>query len=88
MLIGRGHLEPGWRLKEDESARDADQARPERTVYVVSGRVGTRDDDGNDIEASAGTVMVLPPSQEGWVIGDDSVEYIEFVDMRPQLATQ
>lgn len=77
--IARLLLEPGWRWSEHVRPKvGTDSCQVFHTGYVVKGRLATRMDDGTEFEMGPGEAAVIPPEHDGWVVGDEPVEYIEF----------
>jgi hypothetical protein len=58
-------------------ARVARYRGPRVCGYLVSGRIGVRMDDGSTMEFGPGDVYEIPPSHDGWVIGDEPAVGIE-----------
>jgi hypothetical protein len=47
-------------------------------LYMVSGRMGIRMDDGTEGEAGAGDVVRVEPGHDAWVVGDEAAVLIDF----------
>lgn len=47
------------------------------TGFVVSGTLGTRTDDGTEFESGPGEALTVPPGHDGWVVGDEPLEFVE-----------
>ena len=47
-------------------------------AYVISGAIAVRMNDGSEEVFRAGEVMLLPPGHDGWTIGEQSCEFVEF----------
>src|SRR5262249_14770238 len=68
----QGVHEPGWRWSEHRGRQIGARSCPNSHVlYVVSGRLGARMDDGSEAEFGAGDVVSLGPGRDLWVIGDE-----------------
>src|SRR2546429_647797 len=79
LTVMRARFEPGWRWSEcvkpivgGESCQVAHQ------MYVISGRMGVRMDDGTEAEFGPGDVGLLPPGHEAWIVGQEPCEAIDF----------
>ena len=46
--------------------------------YILSGAIAIRMDDGSEESFRAGDVMMLPPSHDGWTLGEQPCEFVEF----------
>ena len=71
--------EPGFRWSEslkDSAGTDSCQVR--HTGYVLSGRLRVRMDDGTEAEVGPGDVFVVPAGHDGWVVGDEPFEALDF----------
>lgn len=76
--IGRVIFEPGWKWSEHvKPIAGTDSCEVEHLGYVVSGRLKTVMNDGTEAEFGPGDVVAIPPGHDGWVIGDEPVEYLE-----------
>lgn len=77
--IARASAEPGWRWSESvRPIAGTDSCEVAHTGYVVKGRLGIRMDDGTEAEVSAGQAFACGPGHDGWVIGDEPAEFLEF----------
>jgi hypothetical protein len=47
-------------------------------AYVLSGAIAIRMDDGSEEIFRAGDVMMLPPGHDGWTLGEQPCEFVEF----------
>ena len=79
LAVGRATLEPGWRWSEDvKPVVGTEWCEAHHIQIVVSGRLGIRMADTDDIEEfSAGDVVDIPPRHDAWVVGDDPVDLID-----------
>jgi quercetin dioxygenase-like cupin family protein len=70
--VGRMTLEPGYRWSEHtKPATGTELCEAPHFLYVVSGRLGVRMEDGRELELRPGDVAVLPPGHDAWVVGDE-----------------
>ena len=76
--IGRGTFEPGWRWSQDvKPIAGTDSCQAHHTLYVVSGRMGVRMDDGTEFEIGPGDASVIAPGHDAWTIGDEACVAID-----------
>jgi quercetin dioxygenase-like cupin family protein len=77
--VSRSVLEPGWRwsLHVKEMA-GTDLCMAPHTLYIVSGRVRARMEDGTEGELGPGTVAWIPAGHDGWVVGDEPCVVLDF----------
>jgi quercetin dioxygenase-like cupin family protein len=47
-------------------------------LYVISGRMRVRMDDGTEKEVVPGDAAVIPPGHDAWVIGNEPCVSIDF----------
>jgi uncharacterized protein YjlB len=71
--VGRGVFEPGWRWSDDvKPIAGTDSCLANHTIYVLSGRMAIRMDDGTEIEIGPGDAIVIPPGHDAWTVGDEA----------------
>ena len=76
--IGRGTFEPGWRWSQDvKPIAGTDSCKFHHTLYVLSGRMGVRMDDGAEFEVGPGDAAVIPPGHDAWTVGDEACVVID-----------
>jgi class 3 adenylate cyclase len=83
ITVGRYRAEPGWRWSthvRPEVGGEWCQAR--HVGVVVSGRVGIRLQDGTTFELGPDDVYDIPPGHDGYTIGHEPVEMIEWAGTR------
>ena len=77
--VGRSILEPGWRWSQDvKPIAKTESCQAAHFGYVLSGRMTVKMDDGTEINYEAGDVAVIPPGHDAWVVGYDSVEFLDW----------
>ena len=77
--IMRVRFEPGWRWSECvKPIAGTDSCQVAHMIYVVSGRMGVRMDDGSEQEIGAGDVASIPPGHDAWIIGDEAFVGVDF----------
>ena len=75
----RNTFEPGWRWSESvKPIAKTDSCQVYHLVYIVSGRLGTKMDDGAIIEFGPGDVGVIPPGHDAWVVGSEACALLDF----------
>ena len=80
--IGRATFEPGWKwstcvapIAKTKSCECA------HFGYQVSGKMILRMDDGSEMTAVAGDVVLIPPGHDAWVVGNEPAVFIDFQGM-------
>ena len=75
----RTTFEPGWRWSESvKPIVKTDSCQVHHLIYMVSGRMGVRMDDGTEAEFGPGDVGEVPEGHDAWVIGDEPVVAVDF----------
>lgn len=76
--LTRVTTEPGWRWSvHSKPVQKTDSCQVDHLFYVVSGQVGTKDNDGHQTEYAAGDLAHIVPGHDGWTIGDERAVWIE-----------
>lgn len=74
-----GTMEPGWRWSECVKPKVGTQScEVNHTIYVISGKMGVRMNDGTEKEIGPGDFTVIPPGHDAWVIGNESCVSVDF----------
>jgi class 3 adenylate cyclase len=83
LTIGRQVSEPGWRWSEHVRPTVGGAWCQARHVgFVVSGRFGIELPDETRYEFGPGHVFDIPPGHDGYTIGDEPCELIEWMGIR------
>lgn len=71
-------FQPGWRWSEDvKPSTKTDSCQIAHLNIHISGRLGTKMDDGTEKEYGPGDICLLPPGHDAWVVGEEPVVIIE-----------
>src|SRR5687767_1189697 len=77
--VGKGTYEPGWRWSEHvKPLAQTDSCEASHAGYVLSGRMRVRMNDGTEAEAGPGSVVVIEPGHDAWVVGDEPCVLVDF----------
>jgi class 3 adenylate cyclase len=83
LTVGRQTLEPGWRWSTHIRPHVGGEWCQARHVGVLlSGRLGIKLRDGTTFELGPDDVFDIPPGHDGYVIGHEPVESIEWAGSR------
>jgi class 3 adenylate cyclase len=83
LTVGRAVHEPGWRWSTHVRPTAGGEWCQVRHVGVVlSGRLGILMSDGTSFELEEGDVYDIPPDHDGYVIGHEQCEMIEWTGLR------
>lgn len=70
--------EPGWQWsKHLKSVVNTESCQKHHVIYVISGRLHARMDDGKEEEFAPGDIGVVPPGHDGWTVGNKPVVWLE-----------
>jgi hypothetical protein len=74
-----GTFEPGWRWSEHvKPIAGTDTCQAPHLLYMISGRMGVRMDDGTEGEIGPGDVAHISPGHDAWVVGDEACVAVDF----------
>ena len=77
--VMRATFQPGWKWSECvKPVAGTDSCEVAHLVYVISGRMGLRMNDGSEIEIGPGDVTSIPPGHDAWINGDEPFVGIDF----------
>lgn len=76
--IQRITAERGWQWsKHLKPVVGGESCQKHHLLYVLSGRLAARMNDGTEVEFGPGEVGVIPPGHDGWNAGDGPVVWLE-----------
>jgi uncharacterized cupin superfamily protein len=77
--VGRFTFQPGWRWSESlKKLVGTDSCQTHHVGYAISGHLHVRTDDGSEQDIRAGDAYNIPPGHDGWVVGDEAYQSVEF----------
>ena len=78
-VVGKATFEPGWRWSNDvKPIAGTDSCQAPHTGFVISGRLATRMDDGQEMEFGPGESFEIPPGHDGWTVGNEPAVVLDF----------
>ncbi len=78
VTIARMTAQPGWRWSENIRPRgETGSCQLHHIVYVISGRLKVRMDEGKEEEFGPGDMVSVPPGHDGWTLGDKQAVWLE-----------
>ncbi len=78
VTFGRITFEPGWHWAEHVKPKaGTESCQVAHGHYIISGRLRTRLDSGEEFDVVAGDAAYTPPGHDGWVVGDEPVVIID-----------
>ena len=76
--IQRVTAEPGWRWSQHTKPTvGGESCQKHHFLYVLSGRVSAKMDEGEELEFDPNEVGVIPPGHDGWTVGDEPAVWLE-----------
>lgn len=70
--------EPGWQWsKHMKPVQKTESCQKHHLLYMISGKVHTRMNDGKEEEFGPGEIGVTPPGHDGWVVGNQPAIWLE-----------
>ena len=77
--VMRVTFQPGWKWSESvKPVAGTESCEVAHLVYVVSGRMALRMDDGTEQDVTAGDAVYIPPGHDAWIVGNDPCVFIDF----------
>ncbi|MBO9539078.1 cupin domain-containing protein [bacterium] len=77
--ISRTRFQPGWKWSVDvKSQAGTESCQLLHRVFMVSGHLHIRMDDGTEVELGPGDAAYIPPGHDAWVVGNEEVVNIGF----------
>lgn len=77
--VMRATFQPGWKWSESvKPVAGTDTCQVAHLIYVNSGRMAIKMDDGSEVEVGPGDVAEIPPGHDAWIIGDEPFVGIDF----------
>ena len=78
LKLQRITAEPGWQWsKHLKSAAGTETCEKHHLLYVISGRLHARMNDGKEEEFGSGDIGVVPPGHDGWTVGNEPAVWLE-----------
>ena len=85
MMVSKQTYQPGWQWSKDQkSLAGTNSCQVHHFGVLISGRLGVRADDGQEIEFGAGDVVDIPPGHDGWTIGNEPAIFYWFSKTNPK----
>jgi mannose-6-phosphate isomerase-like protein (cupin superfamily) len=77
--IMRVKMEPGWIWEECiKPVVGTDSCMVHHSMYIVSGKMAVKMDDGNEQELGPGDAAEITPGHKAWVLGSEPCVSIDF----------
>jgi ethanolamine utilization protein EutQ (cupin superfamily) len=75
----RNTAQPGFRWSEDvKPVAKTESCEVNHLIYVISGRLRVRMNDGKEAEFTPGEMGLIPSGHDGWTVGDKPAVWLEF----------
>jgi hypothetical protein len=70
--------QPGWQWSKDLKAVFNTESCPiDHLLYVVSGGLHVKMDNGEELDFVAGDIAHIPPGHDGWSVGNEPTVWLE-----------
>jgi len=78
LILQKVTAEPGWQWsKHLKPVVGGESCQKQHIIYIISGKLGTRLDNGKEEEFGKGDIAVIPPGHDGWNAGSEPVVWLE-----------
>lgn len=78
-VVVKGTYLPGWHWKEHLAPiAGTESCQSTHLLYVLSGRIHVRMDDGTEAEAGPDDVVRVDPGHDAWVVGEAPCVTVDF----------
>ena len=75
----RAIFEPGWKWSECvKPAVGTPSCQVNHVMYIISGKMRVKMDDGTEKEFGPGDAGVIPPGHDAWIVGSEPCVGIDF----------
>jgi hypothetical protein len=82
VTFGRATFEPGWRWSMHvKPIAGTNSCQAAHLGVQLSGTMHIKMDDGTERDIGPGQVVNIPPGHDGWVVGNESVVFIDITGM-------
>ncbi len=82
VTFGRATFQPGWRWSSHvKPIAGTNSCQAAHLGVQLSGTMHILMDDGTEYDIGPGQVVNIPPGHDGWVVGDETVVFIDIVGM-------
>lgn len=81
-MVGKATFEPGWRWSlHVKPLAKTEWCEAAHFQYLISGTLHVAMADGTETDLKPGSVSLLPPGHDGWVVGNEPVVMVDFQGM-------
>jgi len=76
--LSRVTCDSGWRWSVDlKPVFNTDSCQIDHFLYVLSGKMMVKSDDGQELEYESGDIAHIPPGHDGWDIANEPTVWLE-----------
>jgi mannose-6-phosphate isomerase-like protein (cupin superfamily) len=81
-MVGLATFLPGWRWSlHVKPLAKTEWCEAPHFQYIISGTLHVKMADGTEMDLKPGSVTLIPPGHDGWVVGTEPVVAIDFQGM-------
>lgn len=78
LTFQRVTVQPGWRWSKDlKPIMKTDSCQKDHLIYVISGELYGKMNDGEEEKFGPGDVVSVPPGHDGWNAGNEPAVWLE-----------
>ncbi|MCW2974626.1 MAG: cupin [Thermoleophilia bacterium] len=82
-VLGHATFRPGWRWSNDmQETAGTHSCEVGHNLFVISGRMGIRMDDGSEFEIGPGDACFIAPGHDAWVLGSEPCVSVDWTGAR------
>jgi hypothetical protein len=82
-VLGYGCFNPGWQWSKDIMPKaGGESCHVDHNLFVISGRMMVRMDDGDEFEIGPGDAAHIGPGHDAWVLGDEPCVSVDWTGAR------
>lgn len=71
-VFGYFEFKPGWRWSKDVQPKvGGDSCQVTHNIFVMSGRMAVKMDDGTEIQIGPGDATFIAPGHDAWIVGNE-----------------
>lgn len=81
--LGYYTFNPGWKWSTDMKPKvGGETCQVTHNLYVLSGRMAIRMEDGSEFEVGPGDASFIAPGHDAWIIGDEPCVCLDWTGAR------
>jgi quercetin dioxygenase-like cupin family protein len=83
LTVAKVTLQPGWNWEKHVKPKvKTNSCEFPHTSYLISGRMKAVMDDGTEVEGGPGSVAIVPPGHNSWVVGEEPAVMLDIAGIK------